>query len=120
MKSISGLSAPLVGLDGEPLKDLVEPGKNPCSACGQVQIPAVFKSTTVAQAIARALIAEEDSKDPVRAFSVAMALHKADDTLDMDADDHSLAQQVLKASKFTVLAKAQCLIVLDAAKQRKG
>ncbi|KKM79806.1 hypothetical protein LCGC14_1346270 [marine sediment metagenome] len=119
MKTVSGLSAPLVALDGKPLKDMVEPAKNPCTTCGQMQEPAKFRESTVADLIARALITEKDSQDPVRAFVVATEFHKAEDTLTLDKDDFDFVVGVMKESEFGVLAKAQCLIVLDAAKQRE-
>ena len=118
MKTISGLSATLAGLDKQPLKDMIEPAKNPCTTCGQNQVPAVFQTTTVAEAIARSLVSHEEAPDPVRSFDIAMSLHKAGNTLNLDADDHTFVQKIMADSKLSVLAKAQCLIVLNNAKQK--
>lgn len=95
MRTLTGLSKPVLKLDGEPLKEVNG------------------KEVSVGWVIANSL-ARGSSEDAVRAIAVALKIHNGGDEVELEDADFALAQQALAEDRFmNNMAKAAALVVLN-------
>ena len=94
MKTLIGLSKPVLNLDGESLREGI-------------------KEITVGSIIANSL-ARGSSAEPVRAMDVALKIHNAEGDIELEDADFALIEQAVQEDRLiNNMAKAAALVILS-------
>jgi len=110
MKTLAGLSKPVLNLDGEPLRQ-------PDRVVGDKLVEG--EKITVGSIIANSL-ARGSSVDSVRAMDVALKIHNAKGTIELEDADFALMEQAVKEDRtINNMAKAAALRVLESPEKAK-
>jgi hypothetical protein len=108
MRTLAGLSKPLLNLDDEPIRQ-------PSRVVGNKVVEG--EKITVGSIIANSL-ARGSSNDPVRAMEVALKIHRAKGDIELEDADFALAERAVKEdTTINNMAKAAALAVLNGAKE---
>ena len=95
MKTLTGLSEPILNLDGEVLREING------------------KEITVGSIIANSL-ARGSSEEPVRAMDIAIKIHNANGDIKLEDADFALAERAVKEDRLiNNMAKAAALSALN-------